>query len=51
MNNEYFKKVKESINSTLEEIKKSDPKLYEHLKKSIIMDEKNSTFTYKKYKA
>ncbi len=42
-----FKEVKESIEQALEEIKKQDPKLYEHLKKNIIMDEEKQTFCYK----
>lgn len=41
-----FDEVKQSIDKTLEEIKKHSPELYEHLKKSIIMDEKTKTFGY-----
>jgi hypothetical protein len=42
----YFEKVKSSIDEALEEIKTQSPELYEHLKKSIIMDKENDTFMY-----
>lgn len=41
-----FEEVKESINVALEEIKKQNPELYEHLKNTIIIDEQKQTFTY-----
>lgn len=49
--NEAFEEVKESIDLALEEIKLKSPALYEHLKQSIIMDEKNNTFCYSPDKA
>lgn len=41
---ELFEEVKQSINEALEEIKKRSPELYEHLTKSIVMDEESKTF-------
>lgn len=41
-----FKEIKESIELALEEIKKQNPKLYQHLKDKIIMDEEKQTFCY-----
>lgn len=41
-----FKEVKQSLDSTLEEIKKQSPELYNHLKNSIKMDAEKNTFCY-----
>lgn len=41
-----FKEIKESIELALEEIKNKSPELYEHLKKSIVTNEKDKTFGY-----
>ena len=41
-----FEEVKNSINEALEEIKKLHPDLYNHLKKTIIMNSDNYTFKY-----
>jgi len=41
-----FEEVKESIDSALEEIRKQSPELYEHLKKSLVMNEDKQTFGY-----
>lgn len=46
-----FEEVKESINVALEEIKKQCPELYDHLKKTIIMDEQEQTFKYEPSKS
>lgn len=41
-----FNEVKKSLESAMEEIKKQSPALYEHLIKSIIMDEDSKSFGY-----
>lgn len=41
-----FIEVKESIDQALEDIKKQDQELYEHLKRNLVIDEKNETFCY-----
>ncbi len=41
-----FNEVKKSIDLALEEIKKASPELYNHLKKTIIMDANTKRFGY-----
>ncbi len=43
---EAFDEVKQSIDEALEQIKNQNPELYEHLKKSIVMNEDTKTFGY-----
>lgn len=44
-----FSEVKKSLDEALEEIKRKNPALYEHLKKSIVMDEESKTFCYRNH--